>query len=475
MADQLSTLDALFLNIERPSTPMHTAGVVIFEGSLPFQGVYETIESRLHLVPRFTQRIVEVPFGLGHPFWVEDPGFDLSYHLRHAALPSPGTDEQLCDFAARLISRQLDRSKPLWEIYVIDGLQDGRSALVSKTHHAMIDGLATMDLATVLLDFSSEPQSFPEQARRLATDLPSAASLIADSVRNQVAQLKDVGSAARAAIDAPVKLIANARDQAGLVASTIASLVKPTSQSPLNTGPGLHRRYAIVSSTLQTFKDIKNATNGTVNDVVLAVCADALGKLFRYRGEPTEGRSLRVMVPVSVRDEDQRGSLGNEVASVFPDLPIGKMKPIDRLSLITEQMRDIKESKMAVGADMLVNFTRWAPPTLHAAAARVGARARLMNTIISNVPGPQIPLYSCGRKMLEPYAAIPLSHGQSLSIGVTSYNGGIFFGLNADRDANPDLNRLASFLDESISELEKAAAQNATVTPAKTEVVVGKA
>lgn len=474
MTDQLSPLDALFLNLEKPNTPMHTAGVVIFEGEIDFQQVYETIEARLHLVPRFTQRIVEVPLGLGQPFWAEDPAFDLSFHLRHAALPSPGTDEQLCDFAARLISRPLDRSKPLWELYIIDGLQDGRSAMVSKTHHAMVDGLATMDLATVLLDFSSEPQTFPRQTKRRARPLPSGRDLALTAITNQLSQFKDLGSAARAATAAPTKVFETLRETTGLVVSTIGSLVRQAKRSPLNVGPGLHRRYAIVRSTLQTFKDIKNATGGTVNDVVLTVCADALGRLFRYRSEPTEGLSLRVMVPVSVRDETQKGVPGNEVAAVFPDLPVGKMDPMDRLKVIHEQMKDIKSSKQAVGADILVNLTRWAPPTLHAAAAKLGARTRLMNAVISNVPGPQIPLYSCGQKMLEPYAVIPLSQGQSLSIGVTSYNGGIFFGLNADRDAHPDLNRLANFLDDAIRELEKAAAEGGKITPAETQVVVGR-
>lgn len=471
---QLSPLDTMFLNIERPNTPMHTAGVIIFEGAAPFQKVYETIEARLPLVPRFLQRIVHVPFGLGYPFWADDPNFDLSYHLRHSALPAPGTDEQLCDYASRLISRPLDRSKPLWEIYCIDGLSGGRSAIVSKTHHAMVDGLSSMDLATVLLDFEAEPAEAPKKLRPKVKPLPSNNELILTSIRRQLGQFRGAAGTARGAVAAPLRMIEAAREGAGALFTTATSMIKPAPLSPLNVGPGLHRRYALVRSTLQTFKDIKNAADATVNDVILAVCADALGKLFRSRGEPSEARSLRVMVPVSVRDTSKTMALGNEVAAIFPDLPIGKMKPFDRLTLISSQMSDIKDSNQAVGADLLVNITRWAPPTLHAMASRVGTRARLMNTVISNVPGPQLPLYSCGQKMLEPYAVIPLSQGQSLSIGVTSYNGGIFFGLNADRDAHPDLKKLARFIGESIQELEEAAAEHSPeVTHALTEVAVG--
>ncbi|HVE75494.1 MAG TPA: wax ester/triacylglycerol synthase family O-acyltransferase [Actinomycetota bacterium] len=478
VGEQLSPLDALFLNIERPNTPMHTAGVVIFDGSSEFQKVYENIESRLPLVPRFFQRLAFVPLGLGQPFWVDDPSFDLSYHLRHAALPAPGTDEQLCDFAARVISRQLDRSKPLWEIYVIEGLTEGRSAIITKTHHAMVDGLSSMDLATVLLDFEREPAAHSSPPEKPAPEpLPSPSSLLARAVSKQVKEVASLGGALRTAASAPAKVAGTVRQTAGAVARTAGSLVKPAADSPLNVETGLHRRFAMVRSTLQTFKDIKNVAGSTVNDVILAVCADALGRLLRNRGERTEGMSIRVMVPVSVRDETQKMALGNEVASLFPDLPIGKMAPLDRLAVIHDKLAGLKESGQALGADAIVNATRWAPPTLHALAARLGTRARLMNTVISNVPGPQVPLYSCGQMMLEPYAVIPLSRGQSLAIGVTSYNDGIFFGMNADRDAHPDLSVLAGYIDEAIGDLEQAASKRpaAEVTHAQTEIAVGAA
>lgn len=455
--EQLTHIDSVFLEVERPNTPMHTAGVVIFEETIDFAKVFETLESRLVLVPRFTQRVVEVPLGLGYPFWAPDPSFDLSYHLRHAALPEPGDDETLCDYAARLISRPLDRTKPLWEIYIIDGLEGGRSAMVTKTHHAMVDGLSTMDLATVLFDFTPEvAQPLPKKAEP-ATHLPSSLSLIRESLGLQARSVLDAGNLIRAAAAAPRRTVRASIEAGGAALAAITSTLRPAGITPINVGPGLHRRYAIVRRSLQTFKDIKNAATSTVNDAVLSVCADAIGRLFRARGEATEGTSLRVMVPVSVRQE-ARKVLGNEITAVFCDLPIGKMKPADRLSVVHDQMKDVKRSKKAVGAELLVELGRWAPSTLHALAARVGARARLMNTIVSNVPGPQVPLYSCGVKMLEPYAVIPLARGQSLAIGVTSYNGGVFFGLNADRDSMPDLPQLARYLDESITELEKATA-----------------
>lgn len=474
LGDQISHLDQLFLSIESPSTPMHTAGVVIFDGKLDFQRVFETIDSRLHLVPRFTQRLVEVPFGVGRPFWSGDPGFDLSYHLRHAALPAPGADEQLCDYAARLISRPLDRSKPLWEIYVIEGLLDDRSAMVTKTHHAMIDGLSTMDLATVLLDFGPEPEVTKKVKVDRPDRLPGAPELLSEAVLRQAKELTDLPSAVQMALSGPRRLAQKATGVAGALTDAAVSALKPAQSSPLNVGPGLNRRFAIVRSTLQTFKDIKDAAGATVNDVLLCVCADALGRLLRSRGEPTEARSLKTLVPVSVRGPG--AGLGNEITGVFPDLPIGKMAPLDRLDAVRRQMDGIKESKKAAGADLLVNFTRWAPPTLHTMAARLGSRARIMNLVISNVPGPQMPLYSCGVKMLEPYAVIPLSKGQSLAIGVTSYDGGIFFGLNASREAHPDLQQLARYLDESIADMGKAAAEGsgAKITTAETRTAVGR-
>lgn len=475
LSDQLSQMDVVFLGVESPRTPMHTGGVVIFEGNVPFHQIYETVESRLHLVPRFTQKLATVPFGLGRPFWVDDPSFDLSFHLRHAALPDPGSDEQLCDFASRLIARQLDRSKPLWEIYVIEGLEDGRSAIVAKTHHAMVDGLSSMDLATVLFDFSPEIQEAPEGTFTRSTSSPSKLGLIQAAVERQLSEVGDMSQLIRTATSAPGRVFEAVTRSAGPVAKAFTSVAKRAPSSPLNVGPGMHRRYAIVRSTLQTFKDVKDAAGATVNDVLLSVCADALGRLLRFRGERTEGVTLKALVPVSVRTAEQKGGLGNEITAIFPELPIGKMEPLDRLDLIHSQLDGIKESEEAVGAEKLVSATRWAPPTLHTMAARLGARARIMNVTISNVPGPQMPLYSCGVKMLEPYAVIPLAESQSLSIGVTSYNGGIFFGLNADRDSHPDLQQLAAYIDESIVDLSKAAAEvtSEDITTAETEVAVG--
>jgi diacylglycerol O-acyltransferase len=475
LQDQLSHLDVVFLQAETPSTPMHTGGVVIFEKPLDFDRVRETIESRLHLVPRFTQRLVEVPFGLSFPFWVEDPDFDLSFHLRHAALPAPGTDEQLCDYAARLISRQLDRSKPLWECYVVDGLEGNRSAIVIKTHHAMVDGISSMDVATALFDFDPNQQN-PSPSKKLRREpLPSTPSLVQRALVEQAKTFLDFGRTVRTAAAAPRRLLETGAQVASVVASAAVSIFKPAGPSTLNVRPGLHRRYAFVRSTLQTFKDIKNVAGATVNDVVLTVCADALGKMFRSRGEATEGRTLKVMVPVSVRGEEGHMALGNDIVAVFPDLPIGKMPPFDRLKLIHDQMADVKESRKALAADYLVNVTRWSPATLHALAARVASRTRFMNLVITNVPGPQQPLYCTGVKMLAPYAVIPLAASQSLAVGITSYDGGIFFGLSADRDSNPDLRQLARYLDESIVELQRAAAEMSAldVTQPETEFAVG--
>jgi diacylglycerol O-acyltransferase len=413
------------------------------------------VSSRLHLVPRFRQRVLFPPFGAGRPVWADDSGFDIAFHIRRSALPSPGGRRELTEFVQRILSQPLDRSKPLWECYVIEGMEEGLSAILTKVHHAMIDGISGMDIATAVFDFTPEPQVLnpPEW---VPEPEPTRLDLFVDSLREQVQHpasgLMDLAQRAWAA---PARVAKEAATVLSGVGEVLGGGLAPP--SPFNRPIGSNRRFAMTEAPVQTFKEIKRALGGTVNDVVLATVAGALHRLLRARGEATRGKSLRAMVPVSVRTKDERHSLGNRVSSIFVDLPVGPIGGRRRLEIVRRATKNLKESNQAVGAEFLMNIGMWAPPTIHALAARVAARSRLINLVVSNVPGPQVPLYIAGARLLAHYPTMPLAETMGLSVAVTSLAGTMAFGLTADWDTLPDIEALAQGLDDSVAELRKAA------------------
>ena len=458
---RLSALDASFLYLERPTMHMHVGGVGILDstdrpgGPLRFGDLAHVITSRLHLVPRFRQKVVFVPGNVARPVWADDPDFDVDFHLRRAALPAPGGRKELADFVQRVASRPLDRTKPLWEMYLIEGLQDGLSAILTKVHHAMIDGISAIDIATVLLDFTPEPV-IPTPEPWSPDPEPSRASLLAEAVAEQVRNpLALVANTTQAVVRAPMKLVAGVGDALGGVRELIGLGAPP--KGPFDGRVGPNRRFAMADSPVQRFKDIKNAVGGTVNDVVLAVVAGALGNLLKTRHEPVRGRTLRAMVPVSVRTEAEKMALGNRVTLIFVDLPVGPMDPVTRLHRITARTRDLKDSMMAVGADTIMNLGTYAPPTLHALAARLVSRGRWFNLVVSNVPGPQVPMYVAGARLLANYPVMPTAENVGLSIAVTSLAGVMGFGFTGDWDLVPDIDFLAASLEEAVDELAKSA------------------
>jgi diacylglycerol O-acyltransferase / wax synthase len=459
--ERLKAQDAQYLYIERPNQHMHVGGLCIFDpstrpdGRLRFEDVAAVITSRLHLVPRFRQKVVFVPGNVGRPVWVDDAGFDVDFHLRRAALPPPGGRRELADFVQRVASRPLDRSKPLWEIYVIEGLEDGLVAALSKVHHCMIDGMGGVDIASVLFDFSPEPQVLAPQPWSPGPE-PSRAELLRDAVRDQaVNPVSALVDAARTVARAPSRAV----DSLGQVASGVRDLMGlgQSPRGPFDVRIGPNRRFAMGDAPVQRFKDVKNALGGTVNDVVLATVAGALHKLLRARREPTRDRALRAMVPVSVRAGADRMALGNRVSMIFVDLPVGAMPAERRLRRITKVTKDLKESMMAVSAETIVNLGTYAPPTLHALAARLMAGRRWFNLVVSNVPGPQVPMYIGGARLLATYPIMPLSENTALSVAVTSLAGTMGFGLTGDWDGVPDIDFLAAAVDESLDDLTKAA------------------
>jgi diacylglycerol O-acyltransferase / wax synthase len=458
--DRLTSLDAAFLEMESPTRHMHVGGLLIFdppegERRFEFPAFYELVRSRLHLVPRYRQKVVTPPLQLARPIWVDDAHFDLSYHVRHAALPAPGTLAQLTEYACRILSRPLDRDRPLWELYVIEGLEHGRVALLGKTHHAMIDGLSGIDIATVMLDIAPDQSDvLPEPEPWTPQSAPSRGTVTAEAVRDLVASPAEAIESLGRLVGAPGKSARRALDVGrGVVRVARSNLVKPAPRSLLNQAPGQHRRLAIQRIALADAKTIKNAFDTTVNDVVLATVADATGRFLRDHGAKTDGLWLRAMVPVSTRSDSQGHHLGNRVVSVFVDLPMFEMDPVERLRVCHDAMSEVKSSHAAVGAGFLIGLGDFAPPTIHAMASRAAVHARVFNFLVTNVPGPQLPIYCMGARLLGMFPFTPLAATHSYGVGVTSIDGWMNFGFTADYDALPDIESVTGHLLDAVGEL----------------------
>ncbi|MDQ3320211.1 MAG: wax ester/triacylglycerol synthase family O-acyltransferase, partial [Actinomycetota bacterium] len=407
--DRLSAIDASFLAQERESSHMHVGALAIFAGPPPrHDELLEHVESRLHLVPRYRQKLAESPLETGRPFWIDDPRFNLEYHVRHTALPRPGSEEQLRQLAGRLFSQRLDRSKPLWELWLVQGLEsaDGgsgkRFALISKTHHSMVDGVSGVDIATVLFDLAAEPNSQPEPgARWTPHPEPSAAELVAQNVVDMARRPFSLAGETARALSKPAATAGRLREAVEGVAEVAWAGLNPAPETPLNTKIGPHRRLFWVRGRLEDFKQVKDALGGTVNDVVLTVVTGALRRWLEARGMRTEGLELRALVPVSIRTEAQHGQLGNRIAAMRGPLPVYVGDPVERLGVVSAAMEGLKESKQALGAEVIAGVQEFAPPTLLAQASRLNFSTRLFNLIVTNVPGPQFPLYLLGRELLE--------------------------------------------------------------------------
>jgi diacylglycerol O-acyltransferase len=482
--ERLTAVDASFLAQEGQESHMHVGALLVFDGEAPdYDELADQIRGRLHLVPRYRQKLVIPPLETGRPLWADDPSFNLEYHLRHTALPQPGTEDQLMRLAARIFSQQLDRSKPLWETWLVEGLEasasgersDGeraardrkgsargrRFALISKTHHALVDGVAGVDLATVLFDLSPDPPAPDGDALDPwePSREPGAADLVAAGLRGFVRTGLDLATRAVGAAVRPGTSLRMARDAAEGIGEIVWAGLNPAPETPLNIEIGPHRRYAVVRQRLADYKQVKDALGGTVNDVVLTVVSGALASWLGSRGVRTEGLEMRALVPVSIRTADQSGALGNRIAAMRGPLPVYVRDPVARLDVVKREMTGLKESKQALGAEVLASVESLAPPTILAQASRLNFSTRLFNLIVTNVPGPQFPLYLLGRRLhdLFPIAFLPTDH--ALAVAIMSYDGGIEYGLLADYDALPDVERIATGIDEALDELKAAAAR----------------
>jgi WS/DGAT/MGAT family acyltransferase len=463
--DRLSSLDASFLHMERLEFPMHVGALSIFEGARFFDErghfrigeVRDLVQSRLPLLPRFRRRLMAVPYDMGRPIWVDDDRFDITYHVRHTALPKPGSWEQLVALTTRVQEQLLDRERPLWELWFVEGLEDGNVALIQKTHHSLIDGVSGVDVATLLLDASPDyaPPSVDEW---LPEPTPSPSQLLLDSLRERATEPAEFVRSVRSMLRGPRAAV----ERAGELGRSMSTMVTRESIAPrtsINGRTGRHRLLSVVRVPLADVKTIRRALGGTVNDVVLAGVGGGLNYLLESRGDDVYDLRLRVMIPVSVRSDDQRGSLGNKVSAMFVSLPVGAGHPADRLGEISAQTADLKEKRQALSADLLLNMSDYVAPTLMSLAARAVHRQPFVNLIVTNVPGPQHPLYMMGGRLIEAYPIVPLTQNLTIVVGILSYDGTLHFGLWADRDASGDLELLAGGIEDAFAEMTKLATE----------------
>jgi diacylglycerol O-acyltransferase / wax synthase len=461
--DRLSALDESFLHLERLETPMHVTALTVFEGAPFFDAsghfrlaeIRELVASRLHLIPRFRKRLMNVPFGAGRPIWVDDDRFDIAYHVRLTALPRPGTRAQLLTLTERVQSQLLDRKRSLWELWFVEGLEGGHVALIQKTHHALVDGISGVDVATVLLDFEPEPTVLDAPPWEPAPE-PDPADLLFDSITERFGGPMSLVGAVRNLLSAPRAAL----ERAAHVVRTVSTLgtggvVAP--RTSLNASVGRHRRFTTVQVSLEDVKTVRRAHGGTINDVVLAGVGGGLRALLQQRGELAPDLTLKVFCPVSVRDESEHLRLGNRVSAMFVPLEVSAADPVERLRAVQATTAELKTREQAVGAAFLVGLTEYAVPTLLGLAARLVHSQPFFNLVVTNVPGPQVPLYCMGARMLEAYPIVPLAQNLTIGIAILSYCGQLHLGLLADRDRAPDLEVLAQGIEGAFTELTKIA------------------
>jgi WS/DGAT/MGAT family acyltransferase len=452
--ERLSTLDSLFLELEDRSAHMHVGAVAVFEGPPPpYRNLLALIQARLEHVPRYRQRVMPVPLKQGRPVWIDETQFDLEYHVRRTALPAPGGDAELKKLVGRLFSQALDREKPLWEMWLVEGLGDARFAIVSKTHHCMLDGISGVDLATVLMDPQPDSAPPPPPAPWTPRKAPKASDLLLDSLKEQFSHPLRMARQALEPNSEAVKVLGQMFSGFKPLMDVVSMGLAPV--SPLNVPIGPHRRFEMLELPLEKVKEVRKKLRGTVNDILLATIAGALRKWLSARGE-APAADLRVLVPVSMRKRKDRGTYGNQIAAVFCPLPLGEADPVQRLRKVHDAMMVVKKSGSAVGAQTLSRLSDFAPPQLLAQAARLQAVTRMFNLVVTNVPGPQFPLYLLGKRMLHCYPQVPLAAQQALGVALLSYDGRIGVGLLGDADAARDLAELPQAIHASLDELHAA-------------------
>jgi diacylglycerol O-acyltransferase / wax synthase len=473
--DRLTALDTSFLVLEKPNSYMHVASTQIFEagplrtedGGIDFEAIRKAHAAVLHRIPRYRQVLRFVPFE-AHPVWVDDHHFALDYHLRHTSLPRPGTDAQLKRLSARIMQQHLDRDRPLWETWVVEGLEGDRFALITKVHHCMIDGVSGVDLLQILL--SPDPQAQPEAPPPwIPRPVPSGLQLLRDEIARRLRLPFDAARDFRAFLRDADDVRRELRLRARAVRETLGETMRRASETPINERIGPHRRFDWFAIDIAEVAGIRAALGGSLNDVVLTIATGAFRRFFHERGIDVSQLDFRVLAPVSVRNESQRGALGNRVSSWVIPLPLDTRDPRAQLAAISSRTATLKESKRAVGAEVLTRVAEWTPTTLLSLGARNSSRLLPFNSVITNVPGPRIPMYLLGARLREAYPHVPLVDQMGLGIALLSCEGRLHWGVNADYDLVPDLPDFIAALQDSFAELSALAAENAQARRARLE------
>jgi WS/DGAT/MGAT family acyltransferase len=461
--ERLTALDNSFLLLEKPNSYMHVASTLIFEagplrrpeGGIDVDAIRDAMAAALPQIPRYRQKLKYIPLE-SHPVWVDDDRFNLDYHLRHTALPRPGSVQQLKALSARIMQQHLDRSRPLWEMWVVEGLEGDRFALISKVHHCMVDGVSGVDLLNTQLRTTPD-RSIPDPVPYFPRPAPSGLELLRHELLRRAAlplsALRDFRDFVREASDARMELAVRLR----AIAETLGTTLRRASDTPLNRPIGPHRRFDWLAMDVAEIKEVRRALGGSLNDVVLTVVTGAVRRFLERRGVSPKGLDFRVMAPVSVRSADERGRLGNRVSAWMIDLPVSLPDPRQQLERIAARTRELKESKQAVGAAVLTQAADWTPSTLLALGARNATRLLPFNMVVTNVPGPQLPMYLLGARMLEAYPHVPLADRLGLGIALLSYDGKIGWGFNADYDQVPDLAQFVEDVRSAFQEMREAA------------------
>jgi diacylglycerol O-acyltransferase len=460
--ERLKVLDAQFLHMEDERTPMHIACVCTFDGPAPTrEETGRLMMAKLALIPRYRKRVRFLPLEIGRPVWVDDVHFDLGYHVRRTALPEPGDDGALCALMGRLVSQTLDRERPLWELWIVEGLAQGRWALISKIHHSMVDGISGVDLLTTVLDDAPD-RPLPAEVEWTPEPEPSRLAMVLDAWRGLARDAGDVASAVAEGVRQPSRGARELRDRAvGLAAFTrrIATLRSGSIQGTI----GKHRVFAHATVDLADVLGIRKALGGTVNDVVLAVISGGYRMLLAQRGEDPDRARVRSLVPVSVRAPEARGVMDNRVSAVLCDLPVQVADPVDRLNAVRAEMDRLKVSHMAEAGALVIELGDLAPPFVLGPTTRMVMRAmhrapqRFLATVTTNVPGPRQPLYFAGRRMVDWFPYVPIGQGLRVGTAILSYAGRIEFGITSDYDTVPDATVLARAIEDGVRELGQAA------------------
>lgn len=462
--DRLSALDATFLAVETPNVHMHVGSVSVFggdgamrtpEGGLDLERVKALAEPALRRSARFRQRLERIPV-FGHPVWVDDPRFNLDYHVRHTALPEPGDERQLKRLAGRIFSQKLDPNRPLWEMWFVEGLEGGKFAVISKIHHCMIDGVSGADLLAGFMQATPEGGEAAASAPRwVPRPAPTPQQLLADEIARRASLPAKAAQAGLGALRDPVGTAGGVRDAVSSVAEALGAGLGSASATPLNDDVGPYRRFDWTRTPIAEAREIKEKLGGTLNDVVLAVVSGAMRRFLQRRAVDPDGLDFRAMLPVNVRRQGQHGKLGNRVAFLMARLPVGEKEPIARYEQVVATTRALKASGTVQGSELLEELSDWVMTTLFSDVSRLAAKTRSFNMVVTNVPGPQIPVYLMGAKMESIYPLVPLFENQGLGIALFSYDGQFYWGFNADWDAVPDLHDLVELVLQEFEVLRK--------------------